>query len=91
MAQVGLAGSTRLEDDVILAGQAGVGGHLVIGAGTRVGAQSGVTASLDAGVTVSGYPARNHREALRRDASLSRLAEIADELEELVKRGRKGD
>ena len=91
MAQVGLAGSTRIEDDVILAGQVGVGGHLTIGSKARVGAQSGVTASLEPGVTVSGYPARSHREALRRDASLSRLAEIVDELEELVQRGRKGD
>ena len=40
------------------------------------------------GVTVSGYPARPHRDALHHDASLARLAAIAGELEALVKRER---
>ena len=85
MAQVGIAGSTRLGDGVILAGQAGLGGHLALGDGARVGAQAGVTAPVAAGGDVSGYPARPHREQLRRDAALSRLARIADHLEDLAK------
>jgi len=88
MAQVGLAGSTRIEDDVILAGQAGLGGHLTVGAGARVGAQSGVIGDVEPGVTVSGYPARRHKDVMRAASALHRLAKIVDELEELVERGR---
>jgi len=91
MAQVGIAGSTRIGDDVILAGQAGVGGHLSVGDKVRVGGQGGVTKSVGPGETLSGYPARPHREALRSAAALERLAAIVDELEDLVQRGRKAD
>jgi UDP-3-O-[3-hydroxymyristoyl] glucosamine N-acyltransferase len=87
MSQVGLAGSAHVEDDVILAGQVGVGGHLTIGAKVRAGGQSGVTKSVAPGETVSGYPARPHREALRSAAALERLAAIVNELEALVERG----
>ncbi len=56
-AQVGLAGSTTLEDDVMLGGQVGAAGHLTIGKGAKVTAQSGISNSLDAGTLSSGYPA----------------------------------
>jgi len=91
MAQVGLAGSTVVEDEAILAGQAGVAGHLTIGRRARVAAQAGVIGDLPAGATVSGYPARAHRDVMRQAAALGRLAKIVDELEELVGRGRKAE
>jgi len=62
-----------------------------VGGKARVGGQSGVTKSVAAGETVSGYPARPHREALRTAAALERLAAIVDELEALVQRGSKAD
>ncbi|HEX8431841.1 MAG TPA: UDP-3-O-(3-hydroxymyristoyl)glucosamine N-acyltransferase [Longimicrobium sp.] len=83
ISQVGISGSTRVGDGAVLAGQAGVGGHLEIGAGARVGAQAGVTAGVAPGVTVSGYPARPHREAMRAQASLFKLPELARRLREL--------
>ncbi len=90
MAQVGMAGSMRVEDDVILAGQAGLIGHRTIGKGARIGAQSGVTGDVPPGAMVSGYPARNHKELMRAWAAMYRLADIVDDLEALVeaKRGR---
>jgi len=57
LAQVGVAGSTRLEDDCILAGQVGVAQHLVLGAGSQVAAKSGVARSLPPGAKVGGIPA----------------------------------
>jgi UDP-3-O-[3-hydroxymyristoyl] glucosamine N-acyltransferase len=84
MAQAGLAGSTVLEDDVLLAGQAGLAGHLKVGRGARVAAQAGVIGDVESGTTVSGYPARSHREVLRQTAALRRLTRIADSLERIV-------
>lgn len=84
MAQVGIAGSTTVEDDVILAGQAGLADHLTVGHGARVAAQSGVIGDVAAGATVSGYPARPHREVLRQAAALRRLAPLAARLEQLT-------
>lgn len=74
--QVGISGSTRVGDGAVLAGQAGVGGHLTIGAGARVGGQAGVTADVPAGATVSGYPARPHRQAMRVQALMFKLPEL---------------
>ena len=91
MAQVGLAGSTIVEDDVILAGQAGLAGHLTIGTRARVAAQAGVIGDVEAGATVSGYPARDHRQVMKETAALRRLAPLARDLEDLVDRGRTND
>jgi UDP-3-O-[3-hydroxymyristoyl] glucosamine N-acyltransferase len=88
MAQVGMAGSMRIEDEAILAGQAGFAGHLTVGTRARVGAQSGVTGDVAPGAMVSGYPARPHRDVMRATAALYRLTEIVTELEALVERER---
>ena len=84
MAQTGLAGSTVVEDNVLLAGQAGLAGHLTVGKGARVAAQAGVIGDIPAGATVSGYPARPHREVLRQAAALKRLTRITESLERVV-------
>ncbi|HET7274295.1 MAG TPA: UDP-3-O-(3-hydroxymyristoyl)glucosamine N-acyltransferase [Longimicrobiaceae bacterium] len=76
VAQVGISGSTSIGDGAILAGQAGSAGHLTIGAGARVGAQAGVLRDVPAGETVSGMPARVHREVMRAQAALLRLPEL---------------
>ena len=56
-AQVGIAGSTTIEDDVVLAGQVGVNGHVTIGKGTRATGQTGITRTVPAGSFISGLPA----------------------------------
>jgi len=63
--QVGIAGSTVLEDYVLVGGQAGIAGHLRIGRGARIGAQSGVGKSVPAGTEVLGSPAVDAREFRR--------------------------
>lgn len=63
--QVGIAGSTVLEDYVVVGGQAGIAGHLRIGRGARIGAQSGVGKSIPAGTEVLGSPAVDAREFRR--------------------------
>lgn len=89
IAQVGVSGSTRIGDGAILAGQAGIQGHIEIGAQARIGGQAGVLGDVPAGETVSGYPARPHREALRAQAGFFKLPEILRRLkrvEELLEK-----
>lgn len=73
VAQVGIAGSSRVGKGAVLGGQVGVSGHLEIGDGARLGAQAGVIGDVPAGETVSGYPARPHRSYLQAMAALFRL------------------
>jgi UDP-3-O-[3-hydroxymyristoyl] glucosamine N-acyltransferase len=80
-AQVGIAGSTVVEDDVIFGGQVGVGGHLTIGRGAVAVGQSGVTNSLDPGQMVAGYPAIDSREWRRSSAVFKRLPELKKRIE----------
>lgn len=87
IAQVGVAGSARIEDGVRLGGQVGVGGHLTIGAGASIGAQGGVIGDVPAGATWSGYPARPHAEQMRAHAALLRLSRLVRPIEQLL-RGR---
>jgi UDP-3-O-[3-hydroxymyristoyl] glucosamine N-acyltransferase len=84
MAGVGIAGSTRLGNDVILAGHVGVTDHLVIGDRARIAAKSAVFGDVPAAASMSGHPARAHRQFLRAQAAMYRLAPIVDELERLV-------
>jgi UDP-3-O-[3-hydroxymyristoyl] glucosamine N-acyltransferase len=84
MAGVGIAGSTRIGNDVILAGHVGVTDHLVIGERARVAAKSAVFGDIPAGASFSGHPARPHRQFLRAQAALYRVAPIITQLERLV-------
>ena len=84
MAQVGIAGSAVVEDNVLLAGQAGLADHVHVGRAARVAAQGGVIGRVPAGTTVSGYPARDHRQVLRQAATLERLSPLLPDLERLA-------
>jgi len=85
-AQVGIAGSTVVDDDVMFGGQVGVGGHLTIGRGAIAVGQSGVTNSLDAGVMVAGYPAIDAHEWRKASVIFRRLPELKRRIEELEAR-----
>lgn len=85
-AQVGIAGSTIVEDDVLLAGQVGVAGHLTIGAGAIASAQTGIPNDVEAGAFVSGYPAIANREWLKSSAVYRRLPVLKRRVAELEAR-----
>lgn len=57
VAQSGVAGSSKLEDFVMLGAQGGIAGHLTIGKGAQIAAQSGVMRDVPAGQSVCGAPA----------------------------------
>jgi len=75
-AQVGIAGSTKVGKGSIMGGQAGLVDHLDIGNYVRIAAQAGVSKSVKDNETISGYPARPHKHALKREAMLSRLEKL---------------
>jgi UDP-3-O-[3-hydroxymyristoyl] glucosamine N-acyltransferase len=84
MAGVGIAGSTHIGNEAILAGHVGVTDHLVIGERARIAAKSAIFGDVPPGASFSGHPARPHRQFLRAQAAMYRLAPIVDELERLV-------
>jgi UDP-3-O-[3-hydroxymyristoyl] glucosamine N-acyltransferase len=73
VAQVGISGSTVVEDQAMLGGQAGLAGHVTIGRGARVGGQAGVMSDIAAGAEVVGSPALPIREFFRQTAWLRRM------------------
>ena len=81
--QVGLAGSTKIGNNCILAGQVGTAGHLTVGDGTVITAQSGVPNDVPARELYSGYPAVENREWLKMMAALKRLPELQRRLQQL--------
>jgi UDP-3-O-[3-hydroxymyristoyl] glucosamine N-acyltransferase len=85
-AQTGLAGSTVLEKDVLLAGQVGSSGHLTVHEGAIVYAQSGIGGDVAAGTRISGSPAFAANEWLRAVTAFSKLPELMKSLRELKKR-----
>ena len=86
VAQVGIAGSSRLGKGVVLAGQVGVADHLTIGDGVIAGAQAGIAFSLPAGDKVLGTPARPMLQAKRIMVAEARLPEILQRLRALEQR-----
>ncbi len=74
VAQVGISGSTVLEDFVQVGGQAAFTGHVTIGRGAQVGAQAGVICDVAPGAIVLGSPAQPRQEFFRQVATLKRLA-----------------
>lgn len=85
-AQTGLAGTTTIGDYVQVGGQSGFGGHLTIGARAKIGGGSEVWGDVPEGATVSGSPARDHRETLRAQAYLRRLPKLIERVEALERR-----
>jgi UDP-3-O-[3-hydroxymyristoyl] glucosamine N-acyltransferase len=85
-AQVGIAGSTVIEDGVTLAGQVGVAGHLTIGKGAIATAQTGIPNSVDAGAFISGYPAIPNRDWLKASAVFRKLPELRRLVADLERR-----
>jgi UDP-3-O-[3-hydroxymyristoyl] glucosamine N-acyltransferase len=85
-AQTGLAGSTVLERDVLLAGQVGSSGHLTVHEGAIVYAQSGIGGDVAPKTRISGSPAFAANEWLRAVTAFQKLPEMLKSIRELKKR-----
>ena len=82
-AQVGISGSTTLEDYVVLGGQAGVAGHLTLGKGMKAGGGTAITSSVEAGTFVNGVPARAYMLERRLQVLYQRLPDLFKRVTEL--------
>jgi UDP-3-O-[3-hydroxymyristoyl] glucosamine N-acyltransferase len=72
-AQVGIAGSTIVEDFVQIGGQAALAGHLLIGRGAKLAARSGVMQDVPAAAEMGGTPAQPIRAWMREVSWLRRV------------------
>ena len=90
MGKVGIGGSTRIGDGVVVAGHSTLVDHVTVGDRARIGARSFVIGDVPAGSDVSGQPARPHRETLRAQAALRRLEPLVRDLERIVNEGGDG-
>ncbi len=73
VAQVGIAGSTILEDYVAVGGQSAIAGHLRIGRGAQLAAASRLMRDVPAGERWGGMPAKPLREWFREQTTLKNL------------------
>jgi len=85
-AQTGLAGSTVLERNVVLAGQVGSSGHLTVHEGAVVYAQSGIGGDVEPGARISGSPAFAANAWLRAVTAFEKLPELLKTVRELKRK-----
>jgi len=69
----GLAGSTVLEDSVMVGAGAGCSGHLTVGRGSVLAARATVTKDVPPGSQVAGFPAQDAKAWLRELATIRRM------------------
>lgn len=79
-AQVGVAGATTLEDEVILWGQVGVNKTITLGKGAEVYGQSGVATNLTPGKKYWGTPAQEQLQQIRDTFWVKRIPELWQKL-----------
>lgn len=71
--QVGLAGSSTLERNVVMGGQSATAGHLNVGAFATIAGRGGATKSIEGKKTYSGFPLMEHKTWLKLQAVLSKM------------------
>lgn len=89
VAQVGIGGSSILEDYVMLAGQVGVAPHSIIRKGAKVAAKSGVVGEVSPGEEVAGIPAIKASIWRRATVIFAKLPELYKEFKKLLKQDSK--
>lgn len=85
VAQVGIAGSSKLGRNVTLAGQVGVTDHCEIGDGVIVAAQAGVSNNVPPNAIYWGCPARDLRLVKRIHAATVKLPELLKRVKKIEK------
>jgi len=89
VAQVGIAGSTRVGHHVLIGGQAGLADHIVVGDQVMIAARAGVNRSLEPNQIVSGAPVMPHDMWVKAQAVIPRLPELRQAVRTLEERIKK--
>ena len=76
--QTGIAGSTVLGRNVVMAAQSGATGHIKIADFTTVAGRGGVTKDTEPGKTYAGFPLMDHKSWLKLQGRLARLLKSKD-------------
>ena len=73
-------------EDCIIAGQAGIVGHITVGDHVTIGAQSGVTHSVPSNQTIFGSPAMEASKRRKVEVLVRNIENLARRLEILEKK-----
>jgi UDP-3-O-[3-hydroxymyristoyl] glucosamine N-acyltransferase len=85
--QLGMAGSVRIGDYCALGGQVAITDSVRLGRGVRAaGGLTTITHDVPDGITVSGYPAQEHRKEMREQVLVRRLPKLVEQLKDLITR-----
>jgi len=82
-AQVGIAGSTVIENGASIGGQVGIAGHLHIGTGVMAAAQSGISKDVPDGMFVLGSPAQERLKAAQEFAHIRSIPDLKERVKKL--------
>ncbi len=83
VAQVGIAGSTKIGSDTQIGGQVGIAGHLKIGDHVQIAAQSGVMHDIPSDEKWFGSPAQPDRKAKRVLLAIQQLPRLMKRVSEV--------
>ncbi len=83
--QTGIAGSTTVEDGVIMGARSGLYGHITVAKDTMVAALGIVMKDTKPGQVLSGHPASDHMKDYRFKAALRRVPEMLERLKKIEK------
>lgn len=78
-----VGGSCSIGDGTVVAGMVAISDHVRVGRGATVAGRSGVTKDVPDGMTVSGYPAQEHRKETKLMAILRGAPERCSEQREM--------
>jgi UDP-3-O-[3-hydroxymyristoyl] glucosamine N-acyltransferase len=84
--QAGVAGSAHLDPGVVMGAQSGVAGHVRLTSGVRLAGRGGATTNLEEPGDWFGFPARPHKEALRRMAAPQQVERLRAKIKDLEQR-----
>ena len=85
-AQAGISGSAIIGKNVLIAGQVGTVGHIIVGDRAILLAKSGINHDVPGGQMVFGYPAQEHKEALKTHGMIRRLPHMLERIRQLEKK-----
>lgn len=85
-AQTGIAGSTKLGKNCMVGGQVGFVGHIVVADGSKFGAKSGISKSIEQpNQAWNGIPVRGHRDSQKDLINIRKIGDLEQRIAALEK------